>query len=469
MRGRLGIFILATSSVAWTVPLEEGRKRTGDPVVITVSAQQIAIASVSASVTVISREMIEASRAEDVLDLLQEVPFVHISQVGGAGGLATVTLRGGDPNFTLVMIDGIPVNDSTNILGGSYDFSYLSTDQIERIEIVRGPLSSLYGSDALGGVIHIISRSGADNSNLTIGARAGNFGSQEIRAGMSGKHSLWSYGVSGSYFDVDEQTLNDTLNSKTAAAFSRFDLGREKGLNFIARYTSGKASGFPENGGGLLFSILQDPETTDSKEALFGARYRQRQFGVDFDIFKRTDETFTPAILDDLPPGFRSLPSFENETDFERSRFQWTAFWNHGPWSGAAGASWKRESGDSAGLIADSFPSEFHLKRNTYAGSGEFLFDSHNLHASVGIRLDDSEGFSKEISPRIGISWLVPGADARIRSTWGEGYKLPSFFALGDPNIGNPDLLPERSVAWDVGIEREFFDARLFVSAAWFS
>ncbi len=106
------------------------------------------------------------------------------------------------------------------------------------------------------------------------------------------------------------------------------------------------------------------------------------------------------------------------------------------------------------------FPSEFHLDRDTLAAGGEVLYDSNNLHASLGIRVDDSDGFSIETSPRFGITWVIPDTSTRLRGTWGEGYKLPSFFALADPNIGNPDLLPERSSAWDAGVEQEFFDAR---------
>src|SRR5918996_4189087 len=117
------LVLFAVVTTGWPQDADDSQQKA-EPVIITVSAQAIPESSVSASVTVISREKIEASKVESVIDLLQEVQFVHISQVGGAGGLSSVTLRGGDPNFTLVMIDGIPVNDPTNLLGGSYDFSY---------------------------------------------------------------------------------------------------------------------------------------------------------------------------------------------------------------------------------------------------------------------------------------------------------------------------------------------------------
>src|SRR5258708_961093 len=124
--------------------------------------------SAPASVTVLDRAYIDNSRASTAADLLRAAPFLQIAQSGAPGGLTTITIRGGKPNFTLVMIDGIPVNDITNLLGGSFDLSSMPVDNIEQVEIVRGPLSSVYGSDAIGGVINFISRKGAKPHSLHI-------------------------------------------------------------------------------------------------------------------------------------------------------------------------------------------------------------------------------------------------------------------------------------------------------------
>ena len=111
--------------------------------------------------TVITREMIESRADENVIDLLRGQSGVHVAQAGGRGGIASVQLRGGDPNFTLVLIDGVKVNDPTNARGGSFDFSSLPLAQLERIEIIRGAQSSVYGSDGLGGVVAISTRESA--------------------------------------------------------------------------------------------------------------------------------------------------------------------------------------------------------------------------------------------------------------------------------------------------------------------
>src|SRR5262245_11887033 len=148
---------------------------TMEPVVVTATVAPTPLGRTTAPVTVISREQIAAQQVESVTELLRQVPGVHIDQAGARGSVSSVYTRGSDPNFTAVLIDGIKVNDPTNSRGGSFDFSTLSTDNIERIEIVRGPLSAVYGSDALGGVINIITRRGAGAPSASAEMAAGRF------------------------------------------------------------------------------------------------------------------------------------------------------------------------------------------------------------------------------------------------------------------------------------------------------
>jgi outer membrane cobalamin receptor len=157
--GPLGLaFFLGWGWAADT--LGQGRASTEkalelEPVVVTATVAPTPLGQTTAPVTIISREQIAVQQATGVTDLLRQVPGVHIDQAGARGGISSVYVRGSDPNFTVVLIDGVKVNDPTNSRGGSFDFSTLSTDNIERIEIVRSPLSAVYGSDALGGVINI--------------------------------------------------------------------------------------------------------------------------------------------------------------------------------------------------------------------------------------------------------------------------------------------------------------------------
>src|ERR1039457_3368243 len=183
---RLTFSILAIAMLAPALPWAQSGPQA-EPTVITVTGQATPVSATSASGMVVTRQVIEDSHAENVADVLRQVPFLFVAQSGARGGLTTITLRGGKPNFTVVLYDGIPINDITDVLGGSYDLSTMSTDRIEQIEIVRGPLSSMHGSDATGGVINIIPRGGEGKPMFEVGGALGNFITRDVSAAASGK------------------------------------------------------------------------------------------------------------------------------------------------------------------------------------------------------------------------------------------------------------------------------------------
>src|SRR5205807_3174351 len=174
------------------------------PQVVEVTAESVPVEASSASVVVLSRSDIDDSHAATTADLLATVPFLHVAQNGSAGSFTSVSVRGGKPKFTLVLLAGAPVNDITNILGGSVDLSSISLANIERIEIVRGPLSSIYGSEAVSGVINIISRNDA-RPTVELQAEGGGFGSSQTTLAARGSNGKTSYGLSGSYFNISDQ------------------------------------------------------------------------------------------------------------------------------------------------------------------------------------------------------------------------------------------------------------------------
>ncbi len=444
-----------------------------DPIVVTVSAEAIPLSASSASVTILTREFVEESRAENMADLLRQVPFLYMSQTGGRGGLTTVSLRGGETNFTLVMIDGVPVNDITNLLGGAVDFATISTDNIEQVEIVRGPMSSLYGSEGIGGVINIITRSGGGEPYLSVEGTLGNFGSSRAGFQSGGKLSWVDYSLSGSYFDIDEQIENDGFSVGTVAFKSALPFGAGKVLQFTTRYQDSRSSGFPENGGGPGFSILRDPKVADVEQLTLGLGYQQQVspgwlYGLDFDLFSRQQDDTAPAILDGLPPSPRAIPPLSSQTGFRRLRAGFTSQLNLTPeLSLNFGVQGRNEDGSNDTLIAGVFPSVFDLERRTLAGNGEILYRAGRLTLSFGGRVDRAEGFETEFSPRAGAVFSL-GERSRLRTSWGEGFKLPSFYALGEPNIGNPQLQPEKSRGFDLGLEHTLAESRLHLSGTVF-
>ncbi|HEY2934021.1 MAG TPA: TonB-dependent receptor [Acidobacteriota bacterium] len=473
---RTPLLLILTAGIsrcfAQTTPANEPKPQI-EPTVITVSAQSLPLSQVSASVTVLTREQIEQSRAENLTEVLRQLPFLHISQTGGRGGLTTVTLRGGDPNFTLVMIDGVPVNDITNLLGGSYDFSSLSTDNIEQIEIVRGPLSARFGSQAISGVINIISRRGKGKPTFEADGSAGNFSDGSVRAGSHGELKGWDFAFGSSYQRNGEQTLLDRFSLGTVSFNSGLKLGKGKSLHFSTRFDENHVSGFPEASGGPEFSILKEAKSSHAAEVALALEYLQQirpwwLYTLEFGFFDRSQDSFTPAILDAVKPTRRSQPSFQNETDFDRALFRFTNTWTlPRRWSGVFAVEASNESGKSRTLIAARFPSNFTLDRTTSALLAELLYRSNRLQMSFGMRRDAAERFAAEYTPRLGVSYRLNDHGTRFRASWGEGFKIPSFFALGEPTVGNPKLRPERSRSFDVGVEQSVL-SRLQASFTYF-
>ena len=432
-----------------------------NPTVITVSGHAMPLSAISAAVTVLNRDYIESSHAGTAADLLREVPFLYLAQTGARGGLTTVTIRGGKPNFTLVMIDGIPVNDITNILGGSFDFSSLSTDGIEQVEIVRGPLSSIYGSDAIGAVINFISRRGRKGAPLEVGGELGNDLRRQAHAASGGQWKSLGYSFSGSYLAIGDQVYKDSYSLGTAALHTGVDLGPNRVLEIVARYQDRQSAGLPSNGGGPELSILRDPMNDHAAELILGASYKAQfrrwwSYSLDVDRFSSTEENFTPAILDGIPPSFKnSQPSSKSTTRFSRTRVGATSSFLFSPRvSTNLSVGVRDESGRTDGWLNGTIPSSFRQQRWTFVSSAELVYQAKNLAASAGLGFDKSEGYGVVASPRLGINYSISEKGPRWKASWAKGFKLPSFYALANPNVGNPLLKPERSQAFDVGIEQ---------------
>ncbi len=440
-----------------------------DPVIVTLSTLPFPLSVAPGSVTVIDRRAIEASRAATLEDVLRAAPFVDLSRAGGRGGLTTVTLRGGDPNFTLVLIDGVPVNDPTNLLGGSFDFSTLSVDNVERVEIVRGPLSSRFGSEAMAGVIHIISRRGRSDPGWGAEAAAGSFGAREGRLWAGGSRGIFAASGSASWVRVDEQVESDPYRLATVSLSS--DLaGRLGEVRIASRVHHLDSDGFPDNGGGPRFSILRDPRRSVARELVLGLEARRGirkgwNLMANADAYRREAEVRTPPVLDADPPGPLALPAVDQESTLDRRRLSLTSAWEvGGGLSILMSGELRHEDGDSDAVIAGELPADFALERTTRSAAGEIAYRSDRLSIDLALRVDDPDGFAGEVSPRAAVAWRLPWTGSRIGASWGEGFKLPSFFALGEPNVGNPDLGPERSRGFDLGWTQEIPAADLVVS-----
>jgi vitamin B12 transporter len=457
---------LLTIAVLWPAVQWAQSIPQAEPTVITVTGQATPISATSASVVVVTRQVIEDSHAENVVDVLRQIPFLFVAQSGARGGLTTITLRGGKPNFTVVLYDGIPINDITDVLGGSYDLSTMSTDGIEQIEIVRGPLSSMYGSDAIAGVINIIPRRGEGKPVFEVGGALGSFLTRDVNAAASGKTGNLDYSFAGSYLDIGQQVKKDPYSLGTASVSSHLTLGNDKLLSFVVRYQNAETAGFPPGGGGPEYSILQETQSVHTVELVTGIGFQQQVnpiwlYALNFDFFDRTQNSNIPPLLDAIPPTFNSIPAEITDTNFKRYRFNFTNTLRLGSnFSAELGAGWMREEGFSTGTLAN-IPDTFTLTRDTADANGVLTYSVHGLTAAAGIRVDKTTNFRAVYSPSVGISYRITSQGPRFKANWGRGFKTPSFYALADKVVGNPLLKPEFSRSYDLGVENNFLHGKL--------
>ena len=202
---RLAAVLLSSVVLSASHAFSQDGGTTGpDPapdIVVTPTRTPEPLRSVGSAVTVLTAEEIEQTSVRDVGDLFRRVPGVTLTQSGGPGHVQTVRIRGGDVRHTLVMIDGIRVNDPIST-GREFDFSTLVLADVERIEVLRGPQSALYGSDAMGGVINIITKQGSGPPKAPLSVEAGRYGTKETKGGISGGDGTVDYSFGFAGFDT---------------------------------------------------------------------------------------------------------------------------------------------------------------------------------------------------------------------------------------------------------------------------
>lgn len=473
----MGLHDAVIANSAETDPQVNGGIEQLEPLVVTGTFLPTSLNKKISSSTLIDREQIEASQATSVTELLRQVPGLHIDQPGGRGGVSSVYMRGGDPNFTVVLIDGVKVNDPNNSRGGSFDFSTLNTDSIEKIEVIQGPLSSVYGSDAMSGVINIITRKGRGKPSVDIEADGGRFGYVRTLMRTGGTSGKWNYSLSGSYLDNGEPVEGSSLISKTFMANLGGSLSDTLSLQTVIRFADSDNESFPDDSGGPLFAVRRTTDRRDITELSLGVNLNHHPtpdwgYQFEFEMFDRQEDQFSPGVA----PGIRDpfgIPINSADNSFQRygvtltNQFQLTEQSQL-----ALGLEGVYEEGSSRGSIAlggPLTPTRFDLDRKILAPFFEFQHAFQNgFSLLAGVHWDFPNEFKSEVSPRVGASYTTENTGTTFKANWGEGFKLPSFFALGNSIVGNPGLGPETNWSVDAGVTQSFWQDRAQLSATYF-
>lgn len=436
----------------------EGPDRSVDTIVVTASFLDRPESSVTQSVTVIDRQEIENSQVANVTELLRRVVGVNVIQQGGRGGITSAVMRGGEANFTVVLIDGIKVNDSTNTRGGSYDFSYLDIASIDRIEIVRGPMSAVYGSDALAGVINIITRTQDDESRFNAevgghGLQSGYLSTSFDGGVVNGRLGVRALNEDG---DIEGASYEDWGLDGSLA----IDLGASNQAGVQFRYQDATSSSFPEDSGGPALAVLREPdqrETLESHLRLFADWELPRNWAghVAASRYERDELSdsvgIAPGVFDGVPPN-------SADTTFTRNQFLLSAKRQLAEnLTLLVGGEWQREEGRSSGIIDIGFPlpTDFRLERDTVSAFADIEWSLPRANLQASVRWDNPDEIDAEFSVRAGILVPLAGDNGALTVNWGEAFKAPSFFALAHPLVGNPNLLSESANSFDIGYRRQ--------------
>jgi vitamin B12 transporter len=459
------MLLAANGSVALPTPQPE--------IIVTGSRVATAPDDIAANVTVLKREEFDVEKPTKLADVLERVAGVHVDQVGGRGGTGSVYVRGADPNYTLVLVDGVRVNDPTNARGGSFDLSALDMADVERVEVARGPYSAVYGGDALAGVINIVTRHApAEKGYASIDAMGGAYDTREIalNAGGPGAAGDWNMGFSDSH--EGELVRGNEFSAQRLSGSLNTEFGDSTTLSVSGRYSETKREGFPDDSGGYEFAEIRDVEKREANEGVFGLGLTHRAgsatFALSLGYFDCDDHIDSPGVAPGIRDPFGVPPSIV-DTNLKRLTATFTGTQKFSDLVTLAyGAEWQREEGVSDGSLDFGggfvLPTSFALTRTSWAPFAEVRLDSSfGLSSQMGVRVDNPDGYSSVTSPRVRVAYEFADSGFTVAGAWGKAFKLPSLYALGHPLVGNPDLVPERGESWEL----ELSQAVEGTSASW--
>lgn len=451
-----GVLFVACFMNPWSVSAQESEdNQTEDKsrpqLVITANRFPVSIDQVGSSVTVIDSEQIKKKGYFSVAEVLRDVPGVEIVQSSTVGSVSSIFIRGGESDHTLLLIDGVRANDN-NI--GAFDISNLKAENIERIEILRGPQSVLYGSEAIGGVVNIFTKKTSKGLGVSASTQGGSYGTQEHKATLGVAGETYSSSTTLSYFRTDgisaaaknrgnsEKDFYDNLSISNG---SRVQVPGGVDIDFSFRYFTAnlEVDGF-EFGTGAVddLNAEQDTDTIASSAKLHKAFSDVLAATVELGVLdvdskgSDPDTAFNNYKIDNQTQSVTTkldyTPDVAKETDLVFS----------------LGHVYEIRKGRNAG--------NFNQTRdvNSFFLENQLGFYKR-LFMTLGVRTDHDSIFGDRTTFRTTLASLFSNTGSRVHASFGTGYKAPSFNELFFPNFGNPNLKPETSWGYDVGVEQK--------------
>ena len=446
-----------------------------DPIVVTATRTGTPLSQIASSVTIITAEEIEAKQQTQVLDVLRSVPGVNIVQTGSTGGATSIYLRGTDTRHTLLLIDGIEYRDASTIGGPS--LANLTTDNIAQIEIVRGAQSVLYGSDAIGGVINIITKKGSKQPEGYISIEGGSYNTWTEKAGFSAGSKMVSSSFSVSRTDSDGfsaanekdgNTEEDGFKNTTAS----FNLGInpseifELNLNVHSSNAENEYDAYGPVDGDYVQNSELLAGRMEGKVSLYGGLW---ELAIGASVTDKNRDSTGPNYYDDYEYNGK-VTKLDMQNTIQLGQYHTIVI----------GAETEKEELDSSSYLGDysAWPNvtytTFNYKEDS-RNNALFLQDQFtikDLSAAIGVRYDDHNQFGDKATWRFAPTYNITGTGTRLKGSIGTGFKAPSLYQLFGKlppyKVGNENLKPEESLGWDLGIEQSLLNSSFIVSLAYF-
>ena len=432
-----------------------------DEIVVTASGFEQPRSETGQAISIIDTERLDELQSLSVSDALKTIPGVTVAARGSTGSQSSVFLRGGNSSQTLVLVDGVRINDPSSP-NAAFDFGALMTGNIGRIEVLRGPNSVIWGSQAIGGVINVQSIAPSIGMQIRTSAEYGHADSIRASANVSGTTGMFEGSVGGAYYKTDgisalsSGTEKDGFQNLSANAKLKVNLSRNLALDFRGYYNDGKIeydSPFGAGANGLPVSRnRQFVGYIGANFVLAGGRFRNRL------SYARTDIT----RLGTDPIAF-SFNNFDVKGNINRFEYH-GAFDVLDSATVVFGVEHERTFASTSfeGAAAD------RASNQVSSGFGQLKLQPINgLTLTGGLRHDEYDDYGGQTTLGGNIAYTPDGGGTVIRATYGEGFRAPTL-SEGQPPFGNPALKPETARNFDVGVEHQFLDGRAQVFATYF-
>jgi outer membrane cobalamin receptor len=464
---------------------------------VTAAATPATGAETSSNVSVIEAPELQSLQPTSMGEILRFAPGAVISDTGQRGGLTSLFVRGGDSTYNKVIIDGVPVNEP----GGTFDFGVISLPQVDRIELLRGSQSTLYGSDAMTSVVQVFSRTGTTRVPLfTFGADGGTFATGHGYGSLSGAVRHFDYNVFADQFNTQGKGANDDYSNSTEGANLGYAFSPKVQFRFRTRHTTSRTGGQGEynfsQGVQLPAGDSNLPPNTNEffrqnnflasgeLSVAAGRHWYHRFSGYEYNHRDLTQQGVplnplrVAAFVDFCPDTDAAGNAITCKTtnDYNRAGFNYQGEYWARDWARTVfGYEFEDENGFF--LNDPSTPPPNHGLRRNHALYGQELISWKRLSVQAGARYVHNEYFGNYGVPRVAASYLlVRGGEVlsgtRLRGSYSEGIKEPNFYqTFGEPLngiVGNPNLKPEQNNAFEAGLSQAFLNGKYSLDAVYF-